>query len=195
MTTSNSKYAPLYTNSGIWELWHNKTWKDYTDKRYSDLVKSYVDAETDENILLYGNNGTGKSMLMNLAMKDLLHKEYSVYVIDFRNLIKEYIKSWKGHGKLGEIMMSDYLAIDDLGKEFASGEVSKDLAVTTLDYVLRYRFQRKLSTWMTFNMPLTEVKEAYNEHIASLLKRSSVAIYFDGADYGDTLFKKIHPKK
>lgn len=194
MTASNSKYAPLYTNSGIWELWHDKTWKDYTDKRYSELVKGYVDAETTENLLLYGNNGTGKSMLMNLAMKDFLHKEYSVYVIDFRNLIKEYIKSWKGHGKLGEIMMSDYLAIDDLGKEFASGDVSKDLAVTTLDYVLRYRFQRKLSTWMTFNMPLNDIRTEYNEHIASLLKRSSIAIYFDGEDYGDQLFQKIHPK-
>ena len=193
MTNSKSKYASAYNSCGIWELWHEKTWEEYTNKEYSKIIKGFVDNEVEHNVILYGNNGTGKSMLMNLAMKDLMHKGYSVYSIDFRHLIKEYLKSWRDTGKLGTIVGAEYLAIDDLGKEFNSGEVSKELAITTLDYVLRYRFQRKLSTWLTFNMPLGEIKVEYNEHIASLLKRSSVAICFEGDDFGEQLFKVINP--
>lgn len=192
MRTTNYKEA--YLKRGIWELWHDKNWDDYIYPFYRDKVKKFVYDEVQENILLYGDNGMGKSMLMNLAMKDLLHKEYEVYVIDFRHLVKEYTKSWRDEGKLGKIMMSDYLAIDDLGKEFSSGDVSKELAITALDYVLRYRFQRKKSTWMTFNMKLSEIEETYNGHISSLLKRSSIALAFEGEDYGDKLFKKITKK-
>ena len=188
-----TNYNSAYIERGIWELWHDKDWSDFEDKFYRDQVQKFVLDKTKENILLYGENGTGKSMLMNLAMKDLLHQGHEVYVIDFRHLINEYTKNWRGEGKLGRLMMSDYLAIDDFGKEFNSGGsgVSKELAITTIDYVLRYRFQRRLPTWMTFNMYLEDVKLCYNEHIASLLKRSSIALAFYGKDYGDKLFKQI----
>jgi len=187
-------YSPIYISSGIWELWHDKGWDDYVHDTYKNEVKKLVDDETTKNVLLYGDNGMGKSMLMNLAMKEFLHKQKDVYVIDFRHLIKEYIKSWRGDSKIGKILMVDYLAIDDLGKEFSSGDISKELAITALDYVLRYRFQRKKSTWMTFNLKLKEIEVEYNGHIASLLKRSSVAICFEGDDYGDNMFKIIKPK-
>ena len=190
-----TNYKPMYLSRGIWELWHEKTWDDYIHPFYKNEVIKLVEENTTSNVLLYGDNGLGKSMLMNLAMKDFIHKGKEVYVIDFRNLVKEYTKSWRDEGKLGKIMMAEYLAIDDLCKEFSAGDVSKELATTALDYVLRYRFQRKLSTWMTFNMKLNEIAECYNAHISSLLKRSSVAIAFEGEDYGDKLFKKISKKK
>ena len=44
---------------------------------------------------------------------------------------------------------------------------------------------------MTFNLKLSEIGTSYNEHIASLIKRSSIALAFEGDDYGDKLFKKI----
>lgn len=184
-------YNQAYIKRGIWELWHDKTWDDYIYPFYKKKVLEFVEQEIEHNVLLYGDNGMGKSMLMNLAMKDYLHKGFEVYVIDFRHLVKEYTKSWRDDGKLAQIIKSDYLAIDDLGKEFQGGDVSKELAATALDYVLRYRFQRKLSTWMTFNMTLSEIGPSYTEHIASLIKRSSVAIAFEGEDYGNKLFKKI----
>lgn len=192
MTTN---YKPMYLARGIWELWHEKTWDDYIDPFYKNQIIKCVEDDVTENVLLYGDNGLGKSMLMNLAMKDFIAKGKEVYVIDFRNLVKEYTRSWRDEGKLGRIMMSDYLAIDDLGKEFSAGDVSKELATTALDYVLRYRFQRKLSTWLTFNMKLNEISDCYTPHIASLLKRSSIAIAFEGEDFGDKLFKKITKKK
>lgn len=194
MTTSFDKYKPIYTQRGIWELWHDLDWQDYTDVKFRNIVKGLVDDEVKENVLLHGLNGTGKSMLMNIAMKEFVRKGKEVYVIDFRNLVREYIKSWKDDSMIPMLLTVDYLAIDDLGKEFQAGGVSKELAVTALDYVLRYRFQRKKSTWLTFNMKLTEIATEYTIDISSLLKRSSIALHFEGEDYGKHIFKKISSK-
>lgn len=192
MTNSNDKYRQVYIMRGIWELWHEKTWDDYIHENYKKEIKKLVKQEVQENVILNGNNGMGKTMLMNLAMKDFLHMGYDVYVLDFREFVKQYTLSWRGAGNWEALMNCDYLAIDDIGKEFkGSSDVSRDLAITALDVALRHRFQRKLSTWITSNLMLSEIKEIYGEHISSLMKRSSVSIAFEGEDYGDRLFKKI----
>lgn len=185
-------YKEVYIKRGIWEVWHNLDWNDYTEEYYREKVQEFVKMDEPKNVLLYGNNGTGKTMLMNLAFKDMIvYLNRDVQIIDFRNLVKEYVASWRNNGRLKDLLDCDYLGIDDLGKEFNSGEVSKELAVTTLDYVLRYRVQRQKPVWMTFNLMLSDIETTYNKHIASLIKRSSVALPFDGNDYGDNLFKKI----
>lgn len=190
-----TNYNAVFAQRGIWEIWHTKTWDDYIHPFYREEVKKLVEAETDKNIILYGDNGMGKSMLMNLAMMEFVKKGFSVQVIDFRHLIKAYIQSWREDSRIAEFMLCDYLAIDDLGKEFQSEGMSKELAITTLDYVLRYRFQRKKSTWLTFNMGLKDVKSTYNGHVASLLKRNTIAILFEGDDFGDTQLQTIKKPK
>lgn len=189
--TDYRKYSSLYNSRGIFEVWHPYDWKDYTIPFYRNAVKKLVDDETTGAIMLYGSNGLGKSMLMNIAMKYELHKGKDVYVVDFRELVKQYIKSWRNEGIVEELMNCDCLAIDDIGKEFSNGGVSKELAVTTLDYVLRYRFQRQKTTWITTNMMLAEISEVYNGHIASLLKRNGTFLAFEGEDFGEGQYKKI----
>ena len=176
-------YSEIYNACGIFETWHEKKFEDYTDPYFRQIIMNYVDEDFEKNVLLYGNNGAGKTMLMNIAFKELIHKQKEVYIIDFRNLVREYIKSWRGESKIPKIMSVDYLGIDDLGKEFSAGDVSKELAVTALDYVLRYRFQRMKPVWMTFNLTLKEIEPTYGKSIYSLLLRSSEAVCFDGEDY------------
>jgi DNA replication protein DnaC len=187
-------YSGVYLSSGIMQRWHNLTWDDYIHEFYKKEVRKFVAEEGRKNVLLYGDNGMGKSMLMNLAMIDFIRKGFTVHVIDFRDIVKEHLSSWRGQGIMDRLLNVDYLAIDDLGKEFNSSEMSKELAVAALDYVLRHRFQRELPTWITFNMPLADIGSIYNEHIASLLKRSSVALLFEGDDFGDRVFKIIKKK-
>tara|TARA_Y100000034_G_scaffold29728_1_gene36176 strand:+ start:51364 stop:51927 length:564 start_codon:yes stop_codon:yes gene_type:complete len=182
-------YSSVYRDRGIWEHWHDKEFSDYKGKEVQ-FIEPLVSEETKKNVILYGNNGTGKSMLMNIALKNLLHRGKEVYVIDFRMLVNEYVSSWGRSDLINHILTVDYLGIDDLGKEYNISDNSKELAVTTLDFIMRYRYQRELSTWLTFNFGLKDIKPVYGEHLASLLKRNTIAVTFDGSDYGDNLFKK-----
>lgn len=184
-------YKSLYISKGIFELWHGKTWDDYEGDFYKKQIRKFVEEESDMNVLLYGNNGTGKTMLMNLAFKDLLHSGNNVYIYDFRVLVQEYFNGFGSSEQFNELLNCDYLGIDDLGKEFSNSGVSKELITTVLDYTLRHRYHRQLPTWITSNITLSEIKTIYGDHIASLLKRSSVAISITGKDYGDNLFRKI----
>ena len=187
-TAYKDEYASIYIKSGIWETWHRKTFQEYSGKFEKTEVCKLVNDLSKDTVILYGNNGTGKTMLMNLAMKELLHRGKSVQVVDFRNLIKVYTSSWKGESPaMSHVLSVDYLGIDDLGKEFKNEGVSKELANATLDYVLRHRIQREKATWMTFNMRLKDIKTTYNEHLSSLMKRGTTAILFDGEDYGENL--------
>ena len=194
-----SKYTQSYLARGIWEKWHSKTWEDYVSPEGHDIVtpvRDLVETETKATVLLYGKNGTGKTMLMNIAMKELLHRGKSVVVLDFRDLVSLYTASiWRHEGRLLELLDYDYVGIDDLGKEFSSSDMSRELVCTVIDYVIRYRNARQKSTWITFNLLLKEVAMTYNEHIASLFKRDAVAIGFDGVDFGDNQLNIIKTKK
>lgn len=163
--------------------------KESVDKYYGFTI------DGDRLFLLEDFTVVHNTMLMNLAMKEMFKKGYEVYVIDFRHLMKEYIDSWKTDENLiPRLLTVDYLAIDDLGKEFKNQGVSAELANSAIDYVLRYRVQRNKPTWMTFNMSLSDVREVYNIHIASLLKRGSTGLEFKGSDFGDKQFKKVTKK-
>lgn len=185
-------YRTLYTSRGIWEVWHDKEWEDFRDEKIRKLVKVVVDNQDRRNLILYGPNGTGKTLLMNVAFKELYHKGFTVHVIDFRDLVREYTKSFNGDNSFYELINVDYLGIDDLDKEFKNSGAGKDLVNTVLDYTLRYRFQRQLPIWVTFNMLLSQVESVYNVHIASLLKRSSQIVTFRGEDFGDKLIEKLN---
>lgn len=188
-----TRYSQVLNSRGIWEIWHDKGWDDYVGEENKQKVINHLLKASERGLILYGTNGTGKTMLMNLSMKYfLLEEKKEVQVVDFRALVSAYTKSWgkEPSDELETYLNVKYLGIDDIGKEFKGGDISRELAVTTLDHVLRYRFQRLRPTWITMNLELKEVKEYYNEHISSLLKRCCDAVKIEGTDYGDKLFNK-----
>ena len=193
MTRSSNELIGAYLERGIWECWHDMEFEDHTSQHHRDIISQLCKEESKQNVVLYGKNGNGKTMLMNIAMKKLFAQKNEVYVVDFRHLIKEYTRSWRSEDtKMARFLTVDYLAIDDLGKEFkVDGGVSVELANSTLDYVLRYRIQRNKPTWLTFNILLGDIHKVYNGHISSLLKRNTTAIQFDLEDYGNKQLTKV----
>ena len=170
-------YRRLLINNGIFERWVDLTYADYNEGKDTtgivEFVKSY---ETNKKVglLLRGGNGTGKSMLMNIAFKNKILRGETAYIVSVNGLVDAYIKR-NNTGESGTIYWkmanADCLGIDDLGKEFKESPASHGLIHAALDSILRYRYNRVKVTWMTMNLSYAEISTVYSPSMSSLFKR------------------------
>lgn len=191
----------LYLSSGILEKWHDKTWDDMTNcDEAKDAVLHYLnkykEAKKDGvGLFLFGSNGTGKSLLMNLAFKDLIEKRNTVHIITLSTLITKFTSSWYNEQDrdelYGHLLNVDFLGIEEIGKEFKS---STDLSAVVLDSIIKYRIQRNMAVWATSNVRPTEVTNTYTEDIASMMKEACIPVQVTGNDMRDVIKKKIKNK-
>ena len=183
-----------YINSGILEKWHNKTWDDFTNddaakKKIKHYLSKIVSAQKDGvGLYLWGTNGVGKTLCMNLAFKDLMNERKTVHIITLSSIITLFTASWYDEEKkqllYGKILNSDFVGIEEIGKEFKS---ATDLGSVVLDSIVKYRVQRQLPTWATSNKAPTEITSVYTEDIASMFKESCVHIQMLGKDFRDDI--------
>jgi len=193
-------YNEVYRSVGILAKWHDKTFDDFTgDPLIKKFILDYVaaSAETPQHkgVLLTGEYGLGKTLLMNLAFKEFVRQRYTCQVISFPMLVSYYTRNWKGEAGLSKLMNVQYLGIDDAGKEFSYSDVSKELVTSAFDYVLRYRTQDNKATWITSNLAAGSFKSTYSNAIASLLTEACFLCEVDGTDYRGSLLQTVKPNK
>lgn len=129
-----------------------------------------------DNLLFYGNVGTGKSFLSCCIAKELLNKGYSVIYFSSPELFRVMSDILFGRGDYNlsnaihsQIFESDLLIIDDLGTELTNNAVA-----TELFSLLNERFRRNKSTIISTNLDLQQLQERYADRIFSrLLERYS----------------------
>jgi DNA replication protein DnaC len=189
----------VYRSRGVLAKWHPFTFDNFTENdAVKQLVLDYIEeAKTmkkEKGFLFTGGNGTGKTMLMNLLMKKFIDMRETVHVISFPTLVGQYAKNWRGEGMLGALMKVQYLAIDDMGKEFTSSDVSKDLVTSAFDYVLRYRTQDCKATFITSNLKLHEIRDVYSPAIESLTSEAMTIVELDGQDYRRKNLQEVKSK-
>lgn len=190
-----------YLNSGILEKWHDKTWDDFDNdlaaKKRILKYLSKVEQASQEGVGLYlwGANGVGKTLSMNLAFKDLMAKGYKVHIITLSSLITMFTTSWYDQDQrtalYQRLLLVDFLGIEEIGKEFKS---ATDLGAVVLDSIVKYRVQRQLPIWATSNVSPSSITSMYTEDIASMLKESCVAIQVMGSDRRDDIKERIKSK-
>lgn len=129
-----------------------------------------------DNLLFYGNVGTGKSFLSCCIAKELLDKGYSVIYFSSPELFRVMSDMLFGRGDYNlsnaihsQLFDSDLLIIDDLGTELTNNAVA-----TELFSLLNERFRRRKSTIISTNLDLQQLQERYADRIFSrLLERYS----------------------
>lgn len=191
-----------YRDFGILDKWHDKTWADFTnDARAKDIIQSYLKdpkkpLSDGVGLFLSGQNGVGKTLLLNLAFQDLYHKGYKVKIISMSGLITLFAGGWydvEDRRTLIQIMQKvQFLGIEEIGKEFKPG--GTDLGLTVFDNVLRQRVQMKKPTWFTTNKKDVEITDIYSEDIASMLRESCLSVAVTGKDYRKTIASEIKEK-
>lgn len=188
-----------YLQCGILQRWHSKTFEQFTnDAAALKIVKHYL-SELDEAIksnaglFLYGNNGTGKSHVMNCAFKEILSKGYSVRVVSATSLVSRFIRGWDEDG-MADLIKPHFLAIEELGKEYSNTTNSAEFGKHALEHIIRRRLQSNKITWFTSNLTPADIQTKYSEHIYSMLKESSVSVKIGGLDFRGNIQKELNDK-
>lgn len=179
-----------YLHAGIGLTYQRLTWDDLEvpiDQlepvlKYLDKADAYV--EQGIGLLLTGPPGTGKTMLANLVLKELVKRDLACYATTFPQTIEAFTAGWSNvddkHRFATRFMHNRVLLLDDLGKEFWR---SNRLQQTTFDYILRTRVQHARPTILTTNMTSDELRGGYGAAVLSLLVEKSIEVLLKGTDY------------
>lgn len=128
---------------------------------YIDNFKSHSD-----NLLFYGNSGTGKTFLSTCIARELLDKGYLVVYKTSDELIKDLRDLKFNTNKFLEdlIFNCDLLVIDDLGSELIT-----DFTRAELFNLLNKRLLTKRKMIISTNLTLEHLLQQYSERITSRL--------------------------
>lgn len=189
-----------YKNSDLFSACETNNFSSFNIDFYSDQVSgrekyspkenmksifnkslNFIDTfnNSNENLLFYGNSGTGKTFLSNCIAKELIDKGYFVVYKTAEELIKNLRDvRFNGNEILEDhILNCDLLIIDDLGTEISS-EFSKSELFNLLNTKLLKNKKMLVST----NYSLDELLNIYSERITSRLFGNFTLCKFYGKD-------------
>lgn len=139
---------------------------------------------SDENLLLYGETGLGKTFLSSCIAKDLLDQGKTVfYQTAFKifSLLEDYkfnrMDEFEGKQQVNRLFDVDLLIIDDLGTEFVSTYTS-----STFFNILNSRLMDKRKTIISTNLNMQELTNLYSERIISRILGHYLPLKFFGED-------------
>lgn len=187
----------LFEQSGIYNLIQQQNFdtlsfeffNEKESEHYANALnisrKFIENFDTDyQNLVFYGNVGTGKTFLSCCIAKALMEKGNSVIYCSadklFKNLaeLRQFSDSKSSYVSfLEDINQCDLLIIDDLGTETTTEWVKSDLFTCINN---RNLFQK--ATLISTNLTLKELQERYSERIFSRLSSNFTFCKFEGRD-------------
>ena len=150
------------------------------------MAKSYVRdfAKKQENLLLIGPTGTGKTHISTAIARALIHEGYDVIYDSTQNIISDFeadrFRSGYGReeGRSEKYLDCRLLIIDDLGTEFTNS-----FTVSTLYNLLNTRQNKGLATIISTNLSPDELAKKYEDRIYSRIIGSGCKVLpFEGRD-------------
>lgn len=147
-----------------------------------NFIKNFTDSE--QNILFYGEVGTGKSFLSNCIANEILKQGYSVVYFSATNLFNVLSKSTYDQNNK-EMLYKTYedlyncnlVIIDDLGTE-----ISNSFTNSQLFSFINERLLHKKPIIISTNLGLEEIKLRYSERIFSRLTSNFTFRKLSGPD-------------
>ena len=150
-------------------------------EKITDISWSFIEnfTNSEENLLFFGDSGTGKSFLASCVAKELLDRGYMVIYKTAVDLIKDIKQSrFGGEEDLENLLIEcDLLIIDDLGTE-PINEFSKIELFNLLNTKLLKRKKMIIST----NFSIEMILKNYSERISSRLLGNFTLCKFLGED-------------
>ena len=133
----------------------------------SDIKKSYSEGSS---ICFAGLHGVGKSMTSTSILKKSVQHGYNSLYTTFSDIVSILTTANfdDKYDARKELMMVDFLVIDEVDPRFISSDNAADLYARTLESIFRTRSQNKLPTIMCTNSP--NVIEVFNGPLKTSLE-------------------------
>ncbi len=125
----------------------------------ADLKKSYI---TGQSICFAGGHGLGKTMTVSCILKKACQKGFTCLYTTLTDIVTilTQASSEEKFTARRELMLVDFLVIDEFDSRFMPSENAADLYARTLESIFRTRSQNKLPTLMCTNSP--NIVETFN---------------------------------
>jgi len=135
-----------------------------------NLANTFLQKElfrSGKGIFLYGPPGTGKTHLSYAILNEINQKtdlfSFAVFVPEFIQKIRDYFNQGDiEFNPITEIAKIPVLLVDDIGAERYTEWVQEQIV-----QLLDYRYRNNLSTIITSNLSLREIKEKFGDRIYS----------------------------
>lgn len=117
-----------------------------------DIRKSYQDGVA---YCFAGSHGLGKSMLVCNILKRAVEKNYSCLYVNLNDIVSLTVSQNSEDRTLArrELLLVDFLAIDEFDPRWMSSEKGSDLFGKVLEEIFRTRHQNGLPILMCTNSP------------------------------------------
>ncbi len=157
-------------------------------RKVVEVCRDFIDTfgkENNNNLLLYGNTGVGKTFLANCIAKELLDRANTViYLTAFqlfdileKNKFGKNEENFESQNQFDYILDCDLLIIDDLGTELNNSFVNVQLYLC-----INERFLRNKSTIISTNLSLDNINTIYSERVFSRIASNYSLLKIVGED-------------
>lgn len=156
---------------------------------FNEVVKPYISKLNKAlrggyGLMFLGDNGVGKSMFMNLVLRAVIERGFTAYyttLLDLDHHIKRGFNDREIQDRLDWYLTSDFVALDELGKEqFKAGD---SFARTQVERILKRRFEDSRPTLIATNASLDELEKMYGATMSSILQGKYQQVAMDPGDY------------
>lgn len=148
--------------------------KDENDISQRDLMKiikedceQWVELyphNDNKDILVSGKSGLGKTFLLRAMAERLIERDVNVLIISAYKMLEILRKNYfDNNDSSTELLDVEVLMIDDLGSE----PMMQNITIEQLFNLINERQNRNLSTIISTNLTVDEIKVRYTERIAS----------------------------
>ncbi len=181
-------------------------WKQCNvDEESHRMVRTYLDGnhldynlEVGTGMFLFGEKGTGKTLLSTLLLRRTLAYGHTGHFTSFLEMKDAYTGAWKDEDKSDwyqrKVRQASVLVIDDPGKEMG-GDKPTELARSILDDMIRHRMSSGLPTIITSNFTPEEFRLRYGGFVDSLMSERMIPVNVVGEDWRKTMFSNSEEER